>query len=335
MLQMIAQLDNDYIRIRPHKALTRLISYLFFEGRPVTTKGRWINPLVLLNLKVFKHIPVNNRVHKPVFIVGCGRSGTTILGKILSLHPVVGFLNEPKAIWHTIYDSEDVIGNYTMKHARYMLNEEDASQETIINARRIFSIYLILTRTTRLVDKYPELIFRIPFVKTIFPDAKFVLPVRNGYATCNSIVEWSATKSVSKKDTRHDWWGVNGRKWQLLIEDVLKRDTYFSALVEKIHEITSPWDMATVEWIVTMKVAIDQLSKHKSSFYTLKYEELVRNPALELSQLLDFLELRQDSEMIQYASRILKPANNRGTFHISPELKHHFDEIMITLGYGE
>ena len=36
---MIAQINPNYIKTRPMKALTRLMSYALFEGRPVTTKG--------------------------------------------------------------------------------------------------------------------------------------------------------------------------------------------------------------------------------------------------------------------------------------------------------
>ena len=58
---MIAQINPNYIKTRPMKALTRLMSYALFEGRPVTTKGRWINPLVLSLLKT---VSTNNRKYK-------------------------------------------------------------------------------------------------------------------------------------------------------------------------------------------------------------------------------------------------------------------------------
>jgi hypothetical protein len=75
---MIAQLDPNYIRMRPTKAVTRLISYALFEGRPLTTKGRWINPLVFSLFALEKRLPLLNKVKRPMFIVGTGRSGTTI-----------------------------------------------------------------------------------------------------------------------------------------------------------------------------------------------------------------------------------------------------------------
>ena len=86
---MIAQINPLYIKTRPTKVLTRLISYAFFEGRPVTTKGRWINPLVFSILKEKRSpqtIVNTNPLKKPIFILGTGRSGTTILGIVLSMH---------------------------------------------------------------------------------------------------------------------------------------------------------------------------------------------------------------------------------------------------------
>ncbi len=100
---MPAQLDSLYIRTRPTKAVSRLISYALFEGRPLTTRGRWINPLVFALSGTLKTLPQIKKVKKPIFIIGMGRSGTTILGVVMSMHRDVGFLNEPKALWHSIY----------------------------------------------------------------------------------------------------------------------------------------------------------------------------------------------------------------------------------------
>ena len=185
---MIAQLNSNYIKTRPMKAITRLISYALFEGRPATTKGRWINPIVFSLLKT---ATTNNSkykvVEKPIFILGTGRSGTTILGIVLSMHRDIGYLNEPKAIWHLIHPHEDIIGSYTQDDAKYRLTAEEATDEMCHRAKQMFGAYLTATRSKRLVDKYPELIFRVDFVRALFPDARFVFLVRNGWDTCHSI----------------------------------------------------------------------------------------------------------------------------------------------------
>jgi hypothetical protein len=169
---MVAQVDSRYFKTRPTKLASRLVSYALFEGRPVTTRGQWINPLLFAHFALEKKLPQFRKVEQPVFILGTGRSGTTILGVVLSMHREVGFLNEPKAMWHAIYPEEDVIGSYSRGPARYRLEASDADEAAKHNAHRLFGAYLASIFSPRLVDKYPELIFRVPFVREIFPDAK-------------------------------------------------------------------------------------------------------------------------------------------------------------------
>ena len=118
---MVAQIDRHYWAASPAKALVRLLTYGLFEGRPLTTRGRWINPLVFGIGRALKRRPARRAVKAPIYILGQGRSGTTVLGVTLSLHRQIGFLNEPKALWHNAYPNEDLIGNYTDKPARYIL----------------------------------------------------------------------------------------------------------------------------------------------------------------------------------------------------------------------
>ncbi len=188
---MIAQIDDRYLNTRFWNLWSRMESYVFFEGRPLTTRGRWINPLVFAQFHIWKRLPQVKKVKKPIFILGTGRSGTTVLGIVLSMHREVGFLNEPKALWHAIHPREDLIGNYTLDAACYRLGTADATDLRRKWIHRIYGVYLSATFSTRVVDKYPELIFRVPFIKALFPDAKFIFLMRNGWDTCRSIVGWS------------------------------------------------------------------------------------------------------------------------------------------------
>ena len=47
----------------------------------------------------------------PVFIIGCGRSGTTILGETLSSHPKIKYLNERRTLWHRAYPEFNIWDN--------------------------------------------------------------------------------------------------------------------------------------------------------------------------------------------------------------------------------
>ena len=332
---MIAQIDPLYIRTRPMKVLTRFMSYAFFEGRPVTTKGRWINPLVF---SILKTVATNNNrykpVEKPIFILGTGRSGTTILGIVLSMHREVGYLNEPKAMWHLIHPHEDVIGNYSQADAKYRLTAEEATDEMHQRASQMFGAYLTATRSQRLVDKYPELIFRVDFVRALFPDARFIFLTRNGWDTCHSIANWSERLGVQVSGEKHDWWGVNDRKWRFLIEQLVKTDPALSEISDEIKHFEQHLDRAAVEWIVTMLEGIRLMQASSDYTHLVRFEDLTLNPDQTLAGLCEFCELPTDNTFREYARQTLHPVPARKPFDVHPEIASVFHDTMEKLGYN-
>ena len=332
---MIAQINPLYIKTRPMKVLKRLVSYAFFEGRPVTTKGRWINPIVFSLLK--RLAENNNRyetVEKPIFILGTGRSGTTILGIVLSMHREIGYLNEPKAIWHLIHPHEDIIGNYSQTEAQYRLTAEDATNQMRQRAAQMFGAYLTTTRSKRLVDKYPELIFRVDFVRAIFPEARFIFLVRNGWDTCHSIATWSKRLGVHINGEKHDWWGVNDRKWRLLVEQLVKTDSVFSQATDEVERFERHLDRAAVEWIVTMREGLHLMQTSPDYIHLVRFEDLTSQPDETLSILCDFCELPTDTTFRKYAQQTLHPVPPRKPFDVHPKIAPLFYDTMREVGYN-
>jgi hypothetical protein len=330
---MVAQIDSLYLKIRPNKVVSRLLSYTFYEGRPVTTKGQWINPLVLGLFSLEKRLPQLKKVTKPIFIIGTGRSGTTILGVVLSMHQDVGFLNEPKALWYKIYDREDLVGSYSRGVAKYRLQAADVTPEALVTAHRLFGAYLTTVASNRVVDKYPEQVFRIPFVRQIFPDAKFIFLVRNGWDTCESITKWSQRLGTQVKDETHDWWGVNDRKWHLLVEQLVTKDPELGHFSAEIRNFTEHRDRSAVEWILTMKEGLHWLKELPDSVYRVNYEDLVANPQTVLNDLLDFCELPQDDKMFDYATQTLNPVPAKKPIALNSLILPAFNSTMNALGY--
>lgn len=332
---MIAQINPNYIKTRPTKALTRLMSYALFEGRPVTTKGRWINRLVF---SILKAAATNKSryepVEKPIFILGTGRSGTTILGIVLSMHKEVGYLNEPKAIWHLIHPHEDIIGNYTQADANYRLTAEDATDDMCHRAAQMFGAYLTATRSKRIVDKYPELIFRLDFVRTLFPDARFIFLVRNGWDTCHSIANWSQRLSVEINGEKHDWWGVNDRKWRLLVEQLVKTDPVFAEIADEVKHFDRHLDRAAIEWTVTMQEGLRLLQESPDCIHLLRFEDLTAEPDEALDKLCSFCELSPDNTFREYARQTLHPVPARKPFDLHPKIATIFHDTMEQLRYN-
>jgi hypothetical protein len=305
---MVAQLDRVFVRTAPGRAASRLVGYLLFEGRPATTRGRWWNPIVFGNLR-FAAGHAGKRVDRPVFIVGMGRSGTTLLGRILAAHPSVGFLNEPKAMWHVIRDDEDIIGSYAAPQTgRLYLHAEDANEEVSRRGRALFAWYLRASHSKRVADKYPELIFRHAFVRTIFPDARFLVAVRSPWSTLRSVAGWSKSHATDSAD----WWGVRDQKWDILWTQGVLQKTSNSDLVtldlanEGDHHVR-----AAVEWIVTMREAISLVAVD-SFAQIIQYEELVRHPRETVRQTLDFCELPASSRTEAYAGAIVSTQESKG-----------------------
>ena len=332
---MIAQLSPEYIKTRPFKVYNRLVSYLLFEGRPLTTRGRWINPFVFTLFSLEKKLPSLKKIKKPIYIIGTGRSGTTILGVILSMHKDVGFLNEPKALWHKIYPYEDLIGNYTRGKAFYRLNEKEVNEDIKRTAYRLYGWYLTLSFSKRIVDKYPELIFRIPFVKAIFPDAKFLFLVRNGKDACYSIKGWSERLGKVENGEIHDWWGINDRKWNLLVEQVVKFDEDLGDYVEEIRNFKDHLNRAAVEWILSMKEGLKLMDVYKGDILPIYYENLVESPKEILMKICDFCELEKDERFLNFGEEVLKPSKRKykETIKLSPVIEPVFKETMNSLGY--
>lgn len=332
---MIAQINSDYIKRRPTKAITRLISYVFFEGRPLTTKGRWINPIVfsILNM-ASKSSRQFTPVEKPTFILGTGRSGTTILGVVLSMHKDVGYLNEPKAIWHLIHPQEDIIGNYTLNNGKYRLTPDEVTNEMNQRAAQMFGAYLSVTGSKRLVDKYPELIFRVDFVRVLFPDARFIFLVRNGWDTCHSIANWSKRLGVQVNGEKHDWWGVNDRKWKLIVDQLVTTDVDLKNIVDDVKNFDRHLDRASVEWIVTMREGLHLIETISDCIHTVRFEELTSEPEATLLQLCDFCELLSDNTFLNYAQQNLNPVPPRIPFDLHPKIAPIFYDTMARLGYN-
>lgn len=330
---MVAQIDSIYVQTRPWKLYSRVVSYAFFEGRPLTTRGRWVNPLLFALFSIFKKLPAIRKVRKPVFILGTGRSGTTVLGIVLSMHRQIGFLNEPKAMWHSIHKGEDIIGSYSLGQARYRLTESDADPERVRHAQRLFGAYLATTFSGRVVDKYPELIFRVPFVKKIFPDARFIFLVRNGWDTCHSIEGWSERLGEQTNNEMHDWWGVNRRKWDLLVQQIVPEHADLAPHQQVISRFTKQTDMAALEWIVTMREGLALLDSDPGRVMGVRFEDLSQQPEKVLRELSDFIGLADDTTFLKYGRLTLHPVERTEPFALHPLLETPFMGTMKRLGY--
>lgn len=331
---MVAQVDKDYARTRPWKLWSRLLGWALFEGRPLTTRGRWINRAVFGHYALARALPQMRRVDRPLFILGTGRSGTTILGVVLSMHREVAFLNEPKALWHAAHGGEDLIGSYTREAARYRLGSGDAAPGVCRAMHRMAGWWLRWAMAPRLVDKYPELIFRLPFVRAVFPDARFLFLARNGWDTAASIENWSVRLGTGDGAETHDWWGANDRKWQLLVRDIVPDHADLAPHAAEIAGWTDHRARAALEWVVTMREGLALTAAHPDLVLHVPYERLCTEPDAMLTEIRAFAGLSPDPVFERYGSAVLAPPRSQAPFDLPECLRTPFAETMQALGYA-
>ena len=148
---------------------------------------------------------VAERIDAPVFIVGCGRSGTTAFGSGVGRHPDLTYLNEPRRIW-AIDPRTDVWTADARDRGVLDLYEHDATDDVRERLHPAFGARL--RPGTRMVEKTPINSFRIGYLRALFPDASFVHLVRNGLDVAASIERWCRSGKP--------WYGHGDVKWHRL-----------------------------------------------------------------------------------------------------------------------
>lgn len=238
-----------------------------------------------------------------------GRSGTTLLGQIVAAHPSVGFLNEPKAMWHRIRPDEDIIGSYApLGTGRLYLNENDADPGAVQRAHAVFSWYLRMSRSRRVVDKYPALVYRTRFVRAIFPDARFLIAIRSPDRVLSSVAAWSD----SHERDGASWWGARDQKWKLIWREAVEgREGNSDIGALDLGGETDDYVRAAVEWLVTAREGLE-LARRDPLAMVVRYEDLVLGPRPTVARILDFCGLPSSPRTERYAEAVVRPDSANG-----------------------
>lgn len=240
-------------------------------------------------------------VTKPIFIVGVGRSGSTIFHRIFTRHPDVTWLSSrlgnkfPERLWtsRALMRAIDypLIGEFLRRRFRtgeaypfwehYCPGFSDPTRDLVAG-----------DVTTRLKSKIPSVLSqmltpkrhralikitgwpRIGFLHEIFPDAKFIHIQRDGRAVINSMinVDW--------------WWGWRGpQNWRF---------------GELSPEHQAEWEHFDRSFLALAGIELEILEEAKekarrlipaNQFMEIEYEDLCNDGLGIFRQVVDFCEL--------------------------------------------
>jgi hypothetical protein len=147
-------------------------------------------------------------VNPYLFIIGCPRSGTTLLRRMVDAHPKIAITRETHWIPEMIVQGRgiDVAGRVTPELAALLaahpkfatLGIDREEVERLARARPTYPTLVEVlfdrygaTRGKRIVgDKTPGYVREIGLLHELFPYARFVHLVRDGRDVCLSALEW-------------------------------------------------------------------------------------------------------------------------------------------------
>jgi hypothetical protein len=225
-----------------------------------------------------------------VFLVGCPRSGTTLLRRIIDAHPEIAvFQTEQHWVVRFLAKRHGVTADGTVspaflstllayeKFAR--LKIDCVKIERLLEASRqipysevvsgIFDLYGATQNKNLVGDKTPENVQAIAVLHDLWPRAKFVHLIRDGRDVCLSVLSWERRAARFRQ---------RFRSWE-----------------------RQPVTTAALWWKWQVELGCqDGRALAPGSYYEMRYESLVQNPQEECVKVCDFLGVPFDASMLEF-----------------------------------
>jgi LPS sulfotransferase NodH len=231
------------------------------------------------------HLPglvLGGRLHRPIFIIGAPRSGTSLLYAILRSSPEIAhWPGEAHEVWEADY--HPALRNWSS-------NALDASDITPSAAARIQRrFFLTAGSRKRLLDKTPRNSLRVPFVDAIFPDAMYVFLLRDGRDNVNSLINaWRSPRyRTYELPEPHAIPGTDPRWWKFVLYPGWEQDCQGPLEIVCAKQWRACNDSALA--------ALQALDESRST--TVSYEDLIEDPQAQTRRVSEWLGLDFDERL--------------------------------------
>jgi hypothetical protein len=244
-----------------------------------------------------------SNVRQPIFIVGCGRSGTTLLFDLLSTHPgltrTTGYPDgEDHEGWIT-HGKCVMAGIGNVHHAKYgsgingqqfclHMTREDLT-ESIVRAMHGYYWTSVLGENAeqRVINKQPHLSNKLDYVLGIFPDARIVHIVRD----CEPMVaSWLAV--MSDHPSLVVYWPSDEEYPCLWLMPKPDDEVALARLARHSRFFPGGGAELWIDYWCKVNTGIaKQMTDRNSQLLTVRYEDLIAQPGLVLGKIVDFCDL--------------------------------------------
>lgn len=285
-------------------------------------------------------------VDRPLFIVGSGRSGSTILYRLLAVHPELCWVSRltdrfPGAPWlSVVHRLLDAPGTGTLlkrrivrrsaswltpfegvrvfeRHVRLRndrrTTEADYDRTTHARMNAVLTGHLVGTGKRRFVCKRTANTQRIRLLDRMYPDALFVHLIRDGRAVAHSL-------------THVPWWDEVDVWW------LAQRPPEWRAAGRADLELTA------LHWRHDTEEALAARSLLGRRYYEIRYEDLVRNPRAVLRGICDYADYTFPDDYATLLPRSLPDMNHKWRQALGPDqqrlISEATGELLQSLGYA-
>ena len=267
-----------------------------------------------------------NLINQPVLIIGTPRSGKSMLGHILKSSDLYYYNGEALDIWN--------IGK-TLSNS----DVRSGSEATIKIQKRI---KLKCTKKAynfgkrNYLDAVSYNMLRIPFIHTIFPEAKIIHVFRNGETAIPEILYGWANQNTPLKTINKRRRHVNA----LTIYHYGFRfiQNYQRAIIGKsrsswgpnfpslqaFRQVHSIEETAAFQWSTLITIASEELSKlPNDAWLSIRYEDLVENTKTTLDKVGKFCGLEDLTSINNFANNFINftnPPSDVQSWKVTPSI---------------
>jgi glycosyltransferase involved in cell wall biosynthesis len=251
------------------------------------------------------------------YLIGCGRSGTTVCGDVLRRHPEVHYFFEPYHLWAAIDPSIDVLNLHHTGSATLLLGPDRCTERSRRRFNRLLLDPTVKARAKLMVEKTPYNACRIGYLDALTPGCKFIHLVRDGVDVARSIDRLSRDRSygiVGKGDLNR-WWGRGGCKWTSLATDGSGAN-YFP---DEIPLLQSYESKGAYEWLVSLGEIDRWRERLGNRLLEITYDELTANPRKTLVKISQFLGIAPNEKWLAASvGKIGAARKNKGDAVVLP-----------------
>jgi len=253
---------------------------------------------------------MSNKLKPPIIIFGNTRSGTTIVQKVMATHPDIVPWYEPRTLWLCADPARD--------HDEF--DESDATDKVKWHIRNQFLKFQKQHGNCIVLEKTPANILKIPYVRTIFPEATYLFIVRNPFSFISSVeLKWQRPVSTKGIRRRLKYTPINqlphyaGRLIRQQFDKRLLRRKYLSLWGPRykgIEQDLQTQDLLTIiarQWSVCSRKAEKDLTLFEPGrVLRLRYEDFVENPISDMERICAHCGLEMTSRMVRAANEWVK-----------------------------